>query len=131
MPPIGGAAPAGMYREDSDDPCRSQRDAYEQAVANQRQTQHEIDRVNSPAAEKENNALQAFVADQKRSLSELQAKGAKAGQTKVLRDNIKQNEKRIADWHASVRKANDANIKAALAVDKAFNRYQKCKKKHA
>jgi hypothetical protein len=131
MPPIGGAAPAGIYRGKRDDPCQPQQSAYEQAVAKQRQTQNELNRVNSPQAEREINKLQTTVADQKSSLAGLQAKGAKAGQTKILRDNIKRNEKRIADWQASARKAMDANVKAGVDVDKAFKKLQKCKDKHA
>lgn len=131
MAPIGGATPAGMYRGEGDNPCQSQQNEYEQAVAKQRQTQNELNRVNSPQAEREINELQTAVADQKRSLSELEAKGAKAGQIKILRDNISKKEKRIADWQASVKKATEENTKAALEVDKAFKRLQKCKERHA
>ena len=130
MPPIGGATPAGMYRGEANTPCKSEQEKYENAVAAQRVTQNELKRVNSVQAEREIEQLKRIVADQKKSLAELKAKGAKEGQTKILRDNISKNEKRIADWKASVDKATEANIKAGLKVDETFKKLQDCKAKN-
>jgi hypothetical protein len=130
MPPIGGRPSAGMSREDVTDPCRSEEEKWRAAVAAQKVTQHEIERVNSVPAEREIRQLETIVADQRKSLSELQAKGANEGQTKMLRDNIQKNEERIADWKASVATAMKANNDAVLKVNKTFKKFQDCKAKN-